>query len=496
MIPGSTGLIDPQGRPLSSESVPMGILNENYFTWTQYQPEIYYNPDNLTLDVYEKMYNTDETVYSGIEFIVMAALSRLGEYTHEDSKIDDFVSQQLVEMNGSFTSKVKDIMTGTFFGFSVTEIIWKKLGSMVGLSDLQTLHPQTIHFDLHREGPLKNQLKRIVQWYQQDHEVEIPVKKAVVYTHGQTFGNKYGVSRLKRAYKSWYLKDIILKAWGLTCQRYGTPYTYGKTSGNGNVNVGGQSKPAIDHMMDVLNSFGQKGSAVIGLEDEIKMMYAGTGYGKDFESFVAYCNKMIYRALGLPSLIADNGSTGSYSLGKQHYVLFVQMMTDMLLEVIDVLVEQLIRPMIELNFGVQESYGTFGIENFETEDAKTLAETAKILAETGLSNLHDIDQVNYWLERMGLPVRTEEEMEIGQSAPPEIPGLESAAPAPSTEPETDAEIVAELEDIREHAHRKGKVYNFSQRARIAAQREMRRRTSSRRDVDRLAEQLARFSRPA
>ena len=302
----------------------------------------------------------------------------------------------------------------------------------------------------------------------------------------------YGVSRLKRAYKSWYIKDIILKAWGLTCQRYGTPYTIGKTKGTGTLNVNGSTVNAIDHLMNVLDSFGQTGSAVIGLEDVVEIKYAGTGYGRDFEALVAYCNKMIYRALGLPSLIADNGDTGSYALGKQHYTLFVQLMTDMLFEVIDTVVEHLIRPLVTLNFGEQnEGYGTFCIESYDTEDAKVIAETANILAQTGLSNMDDIDEVNYWRERLGMPLKTHEE--AGISAPPEIDGYEPASmPKQSVVSETgakiDAEIVGEIEDRQQ----RGKSYSYSHRARLAAQREMRLRVCSQ-QTDRLAEQLARFS---
>lgn len=486
-----TGLIDHLGRPLSSSnpSIPLGVLNENAFHWTRYTPEIYYNPDNISLETYERMYNTDETVFSGIEFLVMAALSRLGEYTHEDRKIEDFVRRQLVEMDGAFPKKVADIMTAAPFGFSATEIIWKVTGREVGIQDLQTLHPATLHLDLHREGPLKNKPRAVYQFYQQDHQVEIPLKKCILYSHGTSFGNAYGVSRLKRAYKSWYIKDIILKAWAITCQRYGTPYTIGKTNDKGQVSVGGQQINKIDHLMNVLDSFGQTGSAVVGLEDVIETIYAGTGYGDDFENLVAYCNKMIYRAIGLPSLIADHGKTGSYSLGKQHYTLFIQVLEDLFFETMDTILEQLIRPLIELNFGPQANgYGMFAIEEYKVEDAKVLAETANLLASSGICNFANIEDVNHWRERIGLPLITEEELE--SSAPPAIEGLESQQQASSTDASTDAEIVEELQEMS----RRDNVLNFSNKARIAAQREMRRRTNSRASVDRLASQLAQFSR--
>lgn len=64
-------------------------------------------------------------------------------------------------------------------------------------------------------------------------ERELPLNKVILYTHNGKFGNPYGTSRLKRCYKNWKIKDVILKAWALTCERYGSPYTIAKTTGYG-----------------------------------------------------------------------------------------------------------------------------------------------------------------------------------------------------------------------------------------------------------------------
>ena len=491
-----TGIVDRYGRPIKSTDRPnllMGTLNENAHHWTRYQPEVYYNPDSISLETYEKMYNTDETVFSGIEFLIMAALSRFGEYTNESNKKhEEFVRRQLVELPGNFSAKLADIMTAAPFGFSLTEIIWKVKGREIGLADLQTLPPATIHLDLHRSGPLKNRPRAAYQFFRRDKQVQIPLQKAILYSHGTSFGNAYGVSRLKRAYKSWFIKDLILKSWALCCERYGSPFAVGKVKGSGNsYKIGGVTVDAISHMENVLDSMvGGKGSAVIGIDDAIDLTYAGTGYGDDFEGLVAYCNKMIYRALGLPSLIADHGNTGSYSLGKQHFQLFILVLEKLLFEVIDTVIEQLVRPLIELNFGPQEDYGTFSVEEFEPEDAKTLAETAEILARSGVCNFQNLEDVNHWRERIGLPLMQEEDLE--SSAPPEIPGMELQEPPEQSTDVVDGQSIAE--ELRER--RQTDVLNFSARARTNAHRERRRRMSSRASVDRMSERLAKYARPA
>lgn len=481
----SSGLVDVSGRPLTRATVPQGILNENAHHWTRYQVDAYYNPDSISLSTYEQMYNTDETCFSGIEFLIMSAVSQIGEYSHPNPKIQEFVQRQLVEMRGSFPARIAEIMTAAPFGFSLTEIIWKVSGREIGLGDLQTLHPSTIHLDLHRSGPLKNQPRCAWQFFRRDKQVMLPLDKCILYSHGAVFGNAYGTSRLKRAYKSWYIKDKILMAWALCCERYGTPYTVGKTDASGVVTgADGKQISAVQNMLNVLNSFGPKGSGVIDLKDLIEVTYAGSGYGTDFENLVAYCNKMIYRAIGLPSLIADHGNSGSYSLGQQHFKLFVLVLEKILFEVLDVIIEQLIRPLVTMNFGQQDDYGDFNVEDFSPEDAKTIAETAEVLARSGFISAAKIEDCNIIRERTGMPLWSEEDFE--PSVPPAVTDTEE-------EPSTDQPTEDEIDESREIA----KVYRFSHGERMRAARETRRKrwrgSRTEAEIDRMANLLSRFT---
>lgn len=490
-------LVDINGRPLTAKTVPLGVVNENAFHWTRYMPEVYYNPDSITLGTYERMYTTDETVYSGIEFLIMSALARLGEYVHPRPKVQEFVRIQLAQMEGSFVAKVADMMTAAVYGFSLTEIVWRVDGKSVGVADLQTLHPATIHLDLHRTGPRKNKPRTAYQFWRRDHQCEIPLSKAILFSHNGNFSNAYGTSRLKRAYKSWFIKDIILKSWGLCCERYGQPYTIAKTKGTGHVMVNGQQVAAIDHLANVLDSLGAKGSAIIDSEDEIDLKYAAANIGGAFEALVAYCNKMIYRALGLPSLIADNGTVGSNALGTKHFELFVLLLEKLLFDLIECMVEQFVRPMIEMNFGSQgaDGYGTFLVESFEEADEKIIAETLNILATAGLVDLSNLDDVNHWRERLGLALWTEEDL-----SPAEEPPMIDAETDPSTVPPTEDPQDEEVENSESVtdliSYSRGLGIAGRRRANAALARSRRRSQVDNGHAQQIAEGLARHLRTA
>ncbi|MGE0493272.1 MAG: DUF935 family protein [Vulcanimicrobiota bacterium] len=413
----SVSILGPDGLPLRRrvEAQPVNLpLNSNWWHWLGNYAEGYHNPDKITVEQYLYMADTDETVFSGLQFLVMSVLSRLGDYTHPDTGIEEFVRRNFQEMEGSLQQGVEEILTALAVGFSGTEILWRWREGRVWLRGLQTLHPDTLTVDLHRAGPDKNKLAKVWQHWRSQENVEIPLNKLIWYKHKGYFGQPYGRSRLKSAYKSWFIKEVILKVWARTCERYGSPYTVAQVKqANAQVQhpVTKATVSAFQYLGEVLDSMASTGSLVLPDTVEAQILYAPTRFGEDFESLVAYCNRMIYRALGLPSLIADNGQTGSYSLGKQHFKLFVLELEQLLNDLIETLIEQLVRPLIDMNFGPQEHYGDFTTENFEAEDEQMIAAAIKDLTEAGALSQDRIDDVNWMRERVGLPLLTEEDLD-------------------------------------------------------------------------------------
>lgn len=474
---------EPEEAPLSNDEL-METFHNTFHHWTRYLEEYVQNPDRVPVTTYEAMYLSDETVFSSIESMIMSCLARMGEFTFPEPEIEEFIRQQLEEMEGNFSQAVADIMSAWVYGFSCTEILWRSLpGGKIGLRGLQTLHPDTIKLDIYRSGPNKNKLKSVRQFFRMDKHIDIPLQKCIVYTHNGKFGNPYGTSRLKRVYKNWKIKDVILKAWGLTCERYGSPYTIAKTTGIGRMNdpVTGVEISTAENMLRVTKALGLRGSAVIDANDSIDIKYGSANFGATFAELVGYLNKMIYRGIGLPSLITDNGNVGSHSLGKEHFKLFYLSLEHLFYEVQDVLIEQLIKPLIKMNFGEQESYGQFVLDQFQMEDAKTLAETFESLTRSGLMSADKLDDINAFRERLGVELWTEEDLEI--SAPPAITGLEPMTADPTVPP-----IAPELEEANKP---KPKVYSYS----LAERRRNSRRIAGKRwsSPDEMAEVLARFA---
>ncbi|MBQ9565331.1 MAG: hypothetical protein IJU98_07060, partial [Synergistaceae bacterium] len=123
------------------------------------------------------------------------------------------------------------------------------------------------------------------------------------------------------------------------------------------------------------------------------------------------CDKMIYRAMFLPSLLGGGENGGSYSLGQVHLELFNATAAALAEDYIDVEIEQLWRPIIEWNFGPQEDYGTFAVnDDIPSDEKKVISEMLLNLANAGVI---DPEGDQAWIrETLGLP-----EMEKGAVTP-------------------------------------------------------------------------------
>lgn len=426
-------ILGPNGRPLSAppEINLMDVINQNWQQWADRWSDHILNPDRIGVREYEQMYETDETVFSGMEYLIQSLLSRLGEYTHPDETIQEFIRENLAQIDGSFMAACSDMLTALWAGFSVTEILWRPgKDGKIWLRGLQTLHPSTITFDIHRDGPERNRLRTIWQWYRCMNETEIPPSKAVIYSHDAKFGNIYGKSRLKRCWPNYSMKKLLMKAWGIAMERYGTPYTIAKGQMNNSVrSSSGEVEPYAKYLARQLDGLGSRGSLVVDRDTEVDIVYAAAGISGDFRERIAYDNRSIHQAIGLPALIADAGDVGSYSLGQQHAKQFLLLIEQIFNEFIEVIVDQLIARMIELNFGEQADYGTFAFEDFLIEDLAAAAQMFKTLTDSGFITPERLEDMNYVRERLGLPLYSEEDMLPSLPAMP----IDGTTPADSEE---------------------------------------------------------------
>lgn len=396
--------MDPVNNSPITDTLLGIILNSTWYHWAGGTAGYFYNPDNISISTYEKMVLTDETISSGLGFITLSSISRLGDYTHKDIQIQNFIREVIENLESSLNFYVSEIMTAKWAGFSVTENIWIQRDNKWIISDMQTLHPQSIEFVLHTEGKEKNKIDKVYQHRFTPYEAVLePESKRIVYSYNKRFGNPYGNSALKCIYKNWYIKDVMLKIWGKTLQKYSGPLSTIKSPRlNSVVQYEGVTINYRDYLRKILAQIDEGSGIIVDPDTEIVFHQLQRAVGGDFETIINYCNKMMYRGLFIPSLLADVDNSGSYALGQKHYNIFELSTLGFLLDIKEVLLNQFVAPMIIYNFGTNiRDFGDFIIESSHEEDKQILANIFSTMTNAGYISPEDEDDLNKVRSRLG-----------------------------------------------------------------------------------------------
>lgn len=132
----------------------------------------------------------------------------------------------------------------------------------------------------------------------------------------------------------------------------------------------GRIMTAFEQAQEQVNAAGELKGVVSFKGNNLQMIYPPAGIGEGFKKACDYYNRLIMRGLLIPSLLFDNGDTGSYSLGQEHYKLFDVSLDAILSILTEAILEQLVRPLIDWNFGTQDDYGEFNVNatSLDTEE--------------------------------------------------------------------------------------------------------------------------------
>lgn len=333
------------------------------------------NPDPVSY--YREMVQTDATVAACLEFVSLAVVSKLGEYTHPDKDIQDFVRANFEQLEGSFVDTCKSLMSFLWAGYAVAEIVTDVKDDRVWLHSLPILPAENVRFKLDEDPGSLNygSLAEVIQNPQMVSEAHLPAEKCLIIRNdypGSAEQSPYGLSRLKCILSIYAAKVEAEKNWAYALGRYGSPILqYELENPAQKVKTSdGRIMTAFEQAQEQVNAAGELKGVVSFKGNNLQMIYPPAGIGEGFKKACDYYNRLIMRGLLIPSLLFDNGDTGSYSLGQEHYKLFDVSLDAILSILTEAILEQLVRPLIDWNFGEQEDYGSFEVKatSLDTEE--------------------------------------------------------------------------------------------------------------------------------
>lgn len=365
----------------------MGIYKDTRYEMKD-QEDI--NPDQFGIDVWDKML-TDGQVKSGLDMIKLSVTSRgftLTGTSDETREYAEFITQMLESLDGNLEDNIIEMLTALEYGYSVTEKVIEQREGKYVLKKLKTLNPNTITLKTNKFGDLMYARQRIGL-----EDIKLPARNVILYSHDKRFGNPYGRSILRTTYKHWFIKDKIYKFANIAYERYGTPLLYGKV----------QDSNDVGKMDSILRRINGMSSLSISAQDSIEAIQLQSA---DFIGYIEHHDRKIMESLLVnPQLLGNSrGQSGSYAQSEVQMSIFLKRLESIQREVKSLIEEQIIRPLIDINFPNVKEYPSFNFKPLMDDDIQKLATVFVQMIQAGI-----IAPSEEWIrERLGMPPLTDE----------------------------------------------------------------------------------------
>lgn len=445
----------------TQRGTPIPALFSQFYKFIQ-------NPSSVSVETFKRMVDTDDTIGSGVDFLTTCLAARIGRYTHPSKEITEWVNSALGKIEGGFANTLKEMLSASWAGFSVSEKVWENTNDGFVIKKLVTLPPGTILFETERTGELS--YDGILQ-YQRNFNpfllgrglglfggvgtafgdggradpfarlgdmpfplrtansfnylsIRIPKQKCVHYSFDAQgkFGNPYGRSLLRRAYKYYTMKDAFLQMMSIALDRKGTALTIVYSDPNTvlmnpeavpqgtnprsergkGIRADEAARQAFRniHNDSVIFLPGKKGEIY---ETDFMPQASNTA---DFIMALDFCNKSLMRSLLIPSLVFGSGDgSGSWALGQEHSKTFDKLCDGINGGLVEVLKHQVIKELIAYNFPAKvwqkEGLGEFGTRELSAEEVDKQADLFNKGINDGYIDVNDLNDLNQMREVAG-----------------------------------------------------------------------------------------------
>jgi len=274
--------------------------------------------------------------------VLAAAYEITDDGTAEGRRRADFVRANFDEMEGSPLTILENAMQAFVNGWSVQEQVYALERGQIVLKGVRSKDPSTFGLEVDPFGSIKGLLLRMPG----EPPRTLGPDKFVVFTNRPTYADPRGKSDLDAAYRHWAAKQELLAAWKLHLSRFAMPTVLGKYQ---------RGLPADEQqaVADALRNLQDNVSVVFPSEIDISTLGGDKEASAGFQEAVEFHNREIARAILGQTLTTDEGRrVGSLALGKIHLQVLLLQTEASRRELADkVMTEQVIRPLVELNFG-------------------------------------------------------------------------------------------------------------------------------------------------
>lgn len=310
---------------------------------------------------YATVLGTRKRTVAQLDTTVVPADDSLEAQKHADC-IKEFFNRE------SLSNEYFDMLDAVGKGLSLMEIIWDCSENQWMPKRLQYVPPTWLDFNADLTTPLLC-----------TEEGKVPLmQNKFIYT---TIKAKSGLDirgGLARSVSWAYMfKNYSLKDWVSFLEVYGHPYRIGKYGKNA-------TEADKRRLLNAVYTIGADAAAVIPQDMMIEFISSESKSGGDaFQAHAEYFDRAISKAV-LGQTTTTDAISGGHAVSQEHNEVRMDIANSDAKQLAKVLNEQLIKPIIDLNFGTQRLYPKISIGNPEQEDITQFADNMAKLLPYGL----------------------------------------------------------------------------------------------------------------
>lgn len=322
------------------------------------------------MELFEEMEEKDTHLFSQLQTRKLAVTGldwEIQSFSDDeiDKQIADFVDEQLKGIE-NLDEIFIDILDAIGKGISVMEIEWgvDTDGSNI-IEDISYVHPKKLLWDSQTD-------EMMIYTKEFPAGIHLPENKFVVHKYKAKSGHASRGGILRVVAWMYLFKNYDVKDWVAFCEVFGMPLRLGKYSA-------ASSDDDKQALMNALFSLGTDAAGIVPDGTEIEFIESNkTSSVEIYELLARYCDEQISKAILGQTLSSDSGG-GSYAQGKVHNEVRHDL-TQADAKALAVTVRRdIIRPLVEYNFGCDVNVPFFRFDCEEAEDLKEKVDILKIL---------------------------------------------------------------------------------------------------------------------
>ena len=414
--------------------------------------------------IYDEMRSSDATVNAVLKALKLPILST--PWSIESADVEDQAANDQAELvrdtferlEGGFKNHLREALASLDFGFYYFEKVYTLRAGRVVLQKLAPRIP-TAHYKWETSDPNIPGVMQMLPMTASPGKTttpSIPFTKLVLYTNEKEGDNFEGRSILRTAYKHWFLKNMLYKLDGIKHERGAGILVIGLPEGSSD-----EDKTDAENMGKNFKVNEQAYIIKPSKEWEVEMLTAGieSQSGPLMES-VRHHDRMILQNILAQFLDLGSGKTGSFSLSKDQSSFFTLALRAIAEQIEEVVNDQIIKQLIDFNWGKQEMYPVFRFQQVGDVDYTEMSEVLERLMNAGLVK-KDPELMSWVTKTFGLPERTPEDFEDEEDDDEEPPK------PPQTPPEGDGEAEDDQDAEMAEGNYFRKLTNAEERVELA-----------------------------